>query len=159
MPEATFRPPPYYFHYPYSSFTIPSYFSFSISVSRLKWKYAVYLYPVLGNPPHCRIAMSMSQSISPIPREMLVPCSRHRASFNAESFLSSLRSLSKAISAICLFPIVTVFMFGLFQFNTSESLPLSRLASVPKWMLNMRCLKQRGELYSIRCHNVKWLSE
>jgi small GTP-binding protein len=37
--------------------------------------------------------------------DMIVPCSIHRASFNAESVLSSLRNRSKAISAICLFEI------------------------------------------------------
>lgn len=88
---------------------------------------------------------------------MLVFRNRHRASFNAESFLSSLRSLSKAIIAISLFPIVIV-SISFFQLNVILSLCLSRLASVPKWMLNMRCPKQTGELYSTRCHSVKWLS-
>lgn len=86
---------------------------------------------------------------------MLVPCNRHRASRIAESFLFSLRSLSKAIIAISLFPIVTV-SIAFRQLNVMVSLFLSLLASIPKWMLNMRCPKQRGELYSMRCHSVKW---
>ena len=47
------------------------------------------------------------------------------------------------------------------QFSVRLSLfrSLLRLASIPKWMLNMRRLKQTGELYSIRCHSVKWLPE
>ncbi|EXY33622.1 hypothetical protein M080_4073 [Bacteroides fragilis str. 3397 T10] len=47
------------------------------------------------------------------------------------------------------------------QFNVRQLLfrSLSRFASTPKWILNMSRLKQIGELYSTRCHRVKWLSE
>ena len=43
------------------------------------------------------------------------------------------------------------------QLSVGLSRSLSRLASIPKWILNMRCPKQTGELYSTRCHSVKWL--
>lgn len=74
--------------YPFSFMNF-SYFSFSISVSPLKWKYAVYPYPVTGSPPYLRSAVSISQSVSPIPSGMYVCLSRAPASFSAASFFPS----------------------------------------------------------------------
>ena len=60
---------------------------------------------------------------------------------------------------------IVQFAHRVFDIPKSEDLEEMALAGaarlkhffpIPKWMLNMRCPKQIGELYSRRCHSVKW---
>ena len=104
-------------------------------------------YPVLGSPPHLCSAVSISQSVSPMPRDMYVPLSIHPASLSAASFLFSRRSLSNAASAISRLGIFTVVSISFhFQFAVSLSFPLSFAARTPKGRSSILWLKHSVEL-------------